>query len=176
MKIKILLTLLSLFGIALCGLSAYVGQNIPFAEQWPLFEALRTTSSIIFAVVGAWLAIVYPERMKLSFGRPAGIDRNSTNVGLLLYPAGCSTIILICVLFAGILAPIIKHIPQAMQHLAYLRGFSFFILTFLTLWQITVVVITLYPADLVKTSADVENAASDFRSSRSSLVQRSDED
>jgi hypothetical protein len=114
--------------------------------------------------------------MKLSFGRPAGIDRNSPNVGLLLYPAGCSTIILICVLFAGIIAPMVKQIPQAMLHLEYLRGFSFLILTFLTLWQITVVVITLYPADLVKTSADVENAAADFRSSRSRLVQRSDEE
>lgn len=176
MKIKILLAFLGIFAAALCCFSAYVGQKIPFAEQWPLFEALRTTSSIIFAVVGAWLAIVYPERMKLSFGRPAGTDRNSPNVGLLLYPAGCSTIILICVLFAGIIAPIIKHIPQAMQYLAFLRGFSFFILTVLTLWQIAVVVTTLYPADLVKVNTDREHAASDFRSNRSRLVQRSDQE
>lgn len=45
------------------------GENVSFAQQWPLFEALRNTASIIFAAVGAWLAIIYPERLKMSFGR-----------------------------------------------------------------------------------------------------------
>lgn len=44
--------------------SAYFGKNVPFSSQWPLYEALRTTASIIFAVVGAWFAIIYPERLK----------------------------------------------------------------------------------------------------------------
>lgn len=48
------------------GTGYYFGKNVPFHEQWPLYEALRTTASIIFAVVGAWLAIIYPERLKFS--------------------------------------------------------------------------------------------------------------
>lgn len=47
--------------------AGYFGRHITFALQWPLFEALRTTASIIFAVVGAWFAIIYPERLKKSF-------------------------------------------------------------------------------------------------------------
>lgn len=51
------------------GVAWYLGANIRFEEQWVLYEALRTTASIIFAVVGVWLAIVYPERLKSPFSQ-----------------------------------------------------------------------------------------------------------
>ena len=35
----------------------FVGDKITFSEQWGLYETLRTTASIIFAVVGAWFAM-----------------------------------------------------------------------------------------------------------------------
>lgn len=39
---------------------AWFGRKVPFAEQWPMYEGLRTTAAIIFGVIGAWLAIIYP--------------------------------------------------------------------------------------------------------------------
>ena len=176
MKQKLLLGVLGLVAIVLCAASAYLGQRIPFADQWPLFEALRTTASIIFAVVGAWLAIIYPERLKLSFGQPGASVEGTPNIGLLLYPAGCSTIILTCVLLTGIIAPIIKQIPGSLEYTSYLRGFSFFFLTALTLWQVVVVILTLYPADLVQTFTEIERTRGEFQNRRSRLTQRSNDE
>lgn len=156
--------------LTICGASFYYGQEIPFEKQWPLFEALRTTASIIFAVVGAWLAIIYPERLKFSFGRPAGKDKATSNVAVLLYPAVYSTIILVCVLLIGIIAPILKQVPIIMEYRTLMRGLSNLSLAVLTLWQVAVVVMTAVPADLVKTKADEEKVEQDVLTHRSRLV------
>lgn len=157
-------------GFAFCVASGYYGQNIPFIQQWPLFEALRNTASIIFAVVGAWLAIIYPERLKLSFGKGSKQDSNNGNVGLLLVPAVHSTIILVCLLLIGIAAPLLKQIPGILDNVAFLRGASFSILTTLTLWQVAIVVMTIIPADMVKTSVDNEISTKEILSSRDKLI------
>ena len=56
-----------LIGVCAGALGFYAGREIGLADQWPYFEALRTTSSIIFGVMGALLAIVYPEVVKQGF-------------------------------------------------------------------------------------------------------------
>lgn len=157
--------------IGSCVAAAYYGRDIPFASQWPLYEALRTTASIIFAVVGAWLAIIYPERLKISFGKNNSSGKAAGNVGILLYPAIYSTIILVSVLFVGIAAPVIKQVPVLMAHADVLRSVSFTVLTILTLWQIAVVVMTVIPAHLIKTSADIEQAHQEVLDHKSRLVQ-----
>ncbi|BDO04242.1 hypothetical protein [Klebsiella quasipneumoniae] len=48
MKVKVMLFICIL---ALVSGAGYFGRHITFSIQWPLFEALRTTASIIFAVV-----------------------------------------------------------------------------------------------------------------------------
>ncbi|WP_316154691.1 hypothetical protein [Cupriavidus sp. BIC8F] len=83
---KAFLLLYALFSIAVCVGGYVYGRNIPFAQQWPLFEALRNTASIIFAVVGAWLAIIYPERLKLTFREDASKKSAGPNMGMLLTP------------------------------------------------------------------------------------------
>lgn len=105
-----------------CCAGFYYGRQIPFAQQWPLFEALRNTAAIIFAVVGAWLAIIYPERLKISFGKKASPDSSNGNMGLLLTPAVHSTVILVFLLLIGIAAPILKQISQLQQYLSLFRG------------------------------------------------------
>ena len=153
---------LSCVGLLSCGLCAagyYFGTKIEFAQQWPLFEALRNTASIIFAVVGAWLAIIYPERLKISFGRPGNAERSSAGIGILLTPAIHSTIILVVLLLVGVIAPMLKQIPEVMEQVVVFRGISFALVTGLTLWQIVIVVMTVIPADMLKSSSDIENAA-----------------
>ncbi|UGQ45109.1 hypothetical protein [Massilia endophytica] len=165
------LVVVGIVAIVFCVAALLYGQNIPFANQWPLFEALRTTASIIFAVVGAWLAIIYPERLKLSFKKSG--DRKSAgsdNVGLLLTPAVHSTIILVCLLLIGIAAPLIKQIPGILQHVVFLRGISFFLLTILTLWQVAIVVIAVFPAAFIKDAYDAERAIAHAESLRNSLA------
>lgn len=127
------------------------GRQVPFSEQWPLFEALRTTSSIIFAVVGAWLAIVYPERLRLSLGsqKESGQSKSTNNIGTLLSPAVNSIFVLCIVLLVGVIAPLLKRTAFASMYLSECRGATYALLVALTLWQTWTVILTLFPADLV---------------------------
>lgn len=155
--------LAALVAIALVAAGAWFGRKVPVAEQWPMFEALRTTAAIIFAVIGAWMAIIYPERLKLSF-RPAKDTAPvelgpATGWGQLFTPVVHSTLILGVVLLLGITVPVLKHAGLAVP-VEYWRGASYALLVALTLWQLWTVLLTLVPADKVKASLDSSDAHS----------------
>lgn len=146
------------------GGAGWLGRVVPFSEQWPIFEALRTTASIIFAVIGAWMAIIYPERLKLSFKSSTGTKAQSSeqakqNSGWshLLTPVVHSTAILCVILIIGAIAPILKHYPLPISR-EVLRGTCYGLLVLLTIWQLWTVLLTLVPADIVKTSLDRESS------------------
>ena len=141
---------------ALVVLAFVLGSRVPFSEQWPLYEALRTTAAIIFAVVGAWLAIVYPDRLRLSLGNGDSNSPAGQQFSSLFTPISHSTIILCIVLIIGVLVPIVRQIPALTSHSGLLRAISFSVLTGLTLWQVWTVVLTLIPADQLKSQADRE--------------------
>ena len=146
--------------VVLVAVGAWLGRHVPVAEQWPMFEALRTTAAIIFAVIGAWMAIIYPERLRLSFRPPASgneADESPTGWGQLFSPVVHSTLILCTVLVLGVVVPLLRHIPMAIP-LEYLRAMSYGLLVALTLWQLWTVLLTLVPADKVKSSLDSSDA------------------
>lgn len=153
--------------VALCVAAFIYGSSIPFSQQWPLYEALRNTAAIIFAVVGAWLAIIYPERLKLSFRRssvPASSNGNgNSNIALLMTPAVHSTIILVILLLVGVVGPLLKQVPQLSAYANECRGISYLLLTILTLWQVLIVIMTIAPADMVKSMVDEENAKKEIQ-------------
>lgn len=144
-----------LFSFVIVAVAFWQGADVPFAEQWPLFEALRTTASIIFAVVGAWLAIIYPERLKMSFKQNAKAPiSNGGGMSGMFTPIVHSTAILCLVLLIGIVAPLLKRFDLLLDHIALMRSLSYGTLAVLTLWQLWTVVLSLVPADVVKTRAD----------------------
>lgn len=152
---------LALTAVAI-GAAAWRGATVPFSEQWPLYEALRNTAAIIFAVIGAWLAIVYPERLKVSLRSSdsrsvAKNDENSQRVVTLMAPIVHSTFILAAVLVVGITAPLVKELVYVRNHIQIFRGISYGILTALTLWQLWTVVLTLVPASEVTDQAKRED-------------------
>ena len=156
---KITIILLALLLLTATAVAFTCGRRVPFAEQWPLFEALRTTSAIIFAVVGAWLAIVYPERLRLSLSPSdeTSHEKIQNNIGILLSPAVNSTCVLCVVLLVGVSAPLLKRADFVSQHLAEWRGGSYALLVALTLWQVWTVILTLVPADLILSRSNQEN-------------------
>ncbi|MFZ2168466.1 MAG: hypothetical protein WAW61_02400 [Methylococcaceae bacterium] len=157
------ITIVLLFMLCLSAVIAgYIyGQQVPFSEQWPLFEALRTTSAIIFAVVGAWLAIVYPERLRLSLNSQNELGQNhypnNINIRTLLSPAVNSTFILCAVLLTGIIAPLLKRAAFVSMYLGECRGATYALLVALTLWQTWTVILTLVPTDLIMSNTEHEN-------------------
>ena len=158
-KIAILVyAILAICALIICCASYYFGKSIPFSQQWPLYEALRTTAAIIFAVVGAWLAIVYPERLKFSFNRQAEKNSTGKNFGLLFVPAIHSTIILIILLLVGILAPLLRQIPLNDEYREVARGLSYLLVAALTLWQVVIVAMAIAPVEMLMSSAATEDA------------------
>ncbi len=152
MAVKLLACIGSL---AIVILAFWLGQRVPFEDQWPLYEAIRTTASIIFAVVGAWLAIIYPDRLKLSFRQPTGAKvSNGGNMARMFTPIVHSTAILCLVLLIGIIAPLLKRIDFLLAHIEVMRSLSYGTLAILTLWQLWTVVLSLVPADIVASKAN----------------------
>ncbi len=142
--------LIILIAVVVVGGGGWLGQKVPFAVQWPMFEALRTTAAIIFAVIGAWMAIIYPERLKLSFKDPSATTPGKADAaGELFTPVINSTSILVIVLGIGVVAPLVKTIGLP-GPVAIWRGVSYAILIALTLWQIWTVMLTVDPADRIK--------------------------
>jgi K+ transporter len=126
--------------VAVCA-GGWLGRNVPFAEQWPMFEGLRTTAAIIFGVIGAWLAIIYPERLKLSFKPRKDGAPSETGIGQLFSPVVNSTLILGAILLS----------------VEWCRGISYGVLVALTLFQLWTVLLTLVPANTIKTFVDQED-------------------
>ncbi|HGG9441958.1 TPA: hypothetical protein ACP17H_001626 [Neisseria meningitidis] len=124
------------------GVAWYLGANIRFEEQWVLYEALRTTASIIFAVVGV---IVYPERLKSPFSQTFSSPVYRRGFKQLFSPVISSIFILSIVLLVGLLAPLLKHIEAIIQYIPLCRKISFSLLASLTMWQIYTVLSVLVP-------------------------------
>jgi len=142
-------------------LAAWQGSKVPFSNQWPLFEALRTTAAIIFAVVGAWLAIVYPERLKRTrqdSGEMGAARSGPDRVKFLLHPIWHSTIILAVVLAVGMIAPLLRQFGFVQTHAEELRGVSYVVLAALTMLQICSVVMTLATASELKDQVGTEES------------------
>lgn len=156
MKRRALSVLAWLLSTAMVVVALWYGRKIPFVEQWPLYEALRTTAAIIFAVVGAWLAIVYPDRLRLSFDSESKKAEAGSRFRALFTPVVNSTIVLCVVLMVGIAAPVMRQLQWVVSNASAARALSFSLLTGLTLWQMWTVVLTLVPADVLKSAADRE--------------------
>lgn len=151
--------------VALVVAGFWYGRTIPFATQWPLYEALRATAAIIFAVVGAWLAIIYPERLRFSGRRDSEMatkPEKGEGIGRFFTPIAHSTAILCLILLIGIVAPIGKQLPIVLQHVEVARSLAYGVLVSLTLWQLWTVVLTLVPADEIKRASDSEDRRRDL--------------
>lgn len=40
------------------------GKNVPYSDQKDILDSLKDTASIIFAILGAWIAVIYPKELQ----------------------------------------------------------------------------------------------------------------
>lgn len=140
-----------LFAIVLFLISAYFGKNIRFADQWPLYESLRTTAGIIFGVMGVWIALIYPDAMsKILDKKTADKKVEFEKVKKVLQPLVTASFILIIVLIVGLLAPIFKQINFFMDYVECLRVMSFFVLLVCSTIMIWLLIKVLIPGVEIK--------------------------
>lgn len=136
-----------------------------------MYEGLRTTAAIIFGVIGAWLAIIYPERLKLSYKPSKNGSPSETGIGQLFSPVVNSTLVLGSILVIGVVAPIFKQYPLPLD-VETCRGLSYGVLVALTLFQLWTVLLTLIPANTIKSFVDQEDEAKRALDGLTSLTQR----
>lgn len=159
------LNLLILAAIAWIGYR--FGALITFGDQWPYFEALRTTTSIVFGVMGALLAIVYPEVLKDGLRGSFGRDAQSGSLHRIIEPLVHSALLLILLVA---LAPVYAWVkalgfdaksPEA----AITQQVSFGLFCSLSYWQVRILLMVLFPMDTLITRSD--DAAARTRMRRS---------
>lgn len=62
---KTLIQLLVLFFAILSEIAALtIGKTVPISKQQPALLALRDMSAVIFAIMGAWIAVLHPQILK----------------------------------------------------------------------------------------------------------------
>lgn len=135
------------------------GREVSFQMQWPLYEALRNTSGIVFAVMGAWIAIIYPEAFRnLSSPKSEGKE----NVFNMLQAMSISALILAFVLIVALSVPIMRQFSALYAYTMLLRGISYSLVSLLTLAQLWTILLTILPNYLVKRSLIEEEVKAKF--------------
>ncbi|MEG6504177.1 hypothetical protein [Nitratidesulfovibrio sp. 1201_IL3209] len=127
------------------------GQSIPFSNQLQAFDTLRQTSVLIFGVVGAWLAVLFPMVHTQTASQKDAQDLTRK----LFKPITSSLYIITYSLMAPLLAPLIKKVPYAVHIIPELRGVGFASLCVATAIQIYTLLLALQPFDLFKTETDL---------------------
>jgi hypothetical protein len=126
------------------------GCNISYAEQEGLYEALRDASAIIFAIMGAWIAVLHPDLLTHLINHQKIQERDLPDTQHLMRPMIYAAFSLAIVLMIGIIKPIAMQFSFILQHTQVVRGFSFAIVGSLTLLQIWALILSFVPYVRVK--------------------------
>lgn len=136
--------------------SVVLGGGITFKEQMTIYDGLRSTSAIIFAVMGAWIALLYPGKLSQAFdNKPYKEKANDIDqINRLFLPMIYSTIILMVVIGVTFAVPLAKQISCLHPYKEIFRAVSFGVIAFLTLFQFWSIILTLIPGDAIKDDLD----------------------
>ncbi|MCG9554408.1 hypothetical protein L1D16_16315 [Vibrio sp. Isolate31] len=106
---------------------------------------LLSLSSIIFAIIGAWVAIIYPKTISRVFSGNAAsetavqeAEEDARYLSQLVWVILVSAGILLTILMIQILVPIYMSLPQLYQYADVLKSIGFPILGFLVILQVSV--------------------------------------
>lgn len=143
------------FGIVIliAWLGYHFGAPVTLKDQWPLFEALRTTTSIVFGVMGALLALVYPDVVKNALRGGTSTQEDDGGLNRLISPCAHSALLLILLVF---IAPITAWLATFDVSLfpvdvITFQQCSFSLFCVLSYWQISILLMVLVPFDALYT-------------------------
>lgn len=137
--------------VALFCVGFVYGQSVPFSNQLQVFDTLRQTSVLIFGVVGAWLAVLFP----MVHTQTASQSDAQKLTKKLFKPITSSLYIIIYSLAAPLSVPLIKKIPCAALVIPELRGLGFASLCVATAIQIYTLLLALQPFDIFKVETEI---------------------
>lgn len=134
----------------------HYGVDIALADQWTYFEALRTTTSIVFGIMAALLAIIYPEVLKGTLR--SAIEPNSASrvdMHRIVDPLAQSALLLI---FLVSLAPVFAWIkvysgPEP-DITRTVQSIAFALFCCLSYWQVLILLFVIRPMDFLLSRTD----------------------
>ncbi|APD34046.1 hypothetical protein [Burkholderia pseudomallei] len=138
----------------------WLGGSIPFEQQSHLLEGLRDSSAVVMAVLGIWLAVIFPEVLPKLFSGEA-IHFDAAQLGRfrsVIYPLSLAALIVALEVVIPWAALVAKQLPFFVHHKATCRIASFGLLSALCLLQMFAILWMLIPvavADMfAKSSSD----------------------
>lgn len=146
--------------VAIAWLGYYFGAPIALNAQWPLFDALRNTTSIAFGIMGALIALVYPDAVKNALRGSSPTQAVDGGLGKLITPCGHSAMLLVVLV---VLAPFIAWVGAAnpkelFTDIKTIQQVSFSIFCVLSYWQVVILLMVVVPFDdmYTKVSQDIQ--------------------
>lgn len=138
------------FIIAVCLTFIFKGRvsYLTYNDYKDTLGALLNISSIIFAIIGAWIAIIYPRAMarilnkRKSESEPSSENNESNKdanyLSELVEIVMVSAMVLMAVLLIQFFAPILKGLISG-TYIPYVKYFNFWCVSFLTIAQFTAI-------------------------------------
>ncbi|WPC35149.1 hypothetical protein O4M77_01535 [Acinetobacter sp. YWS30-1] len=139
----------------------FLGKWIPFEYQKNIFDSITSTTSIIFAILGIWLALFYPDTISKIFKGDTSSssteahekDKDEIFKRLSLSLVITTFILILCILSNFIIYPI-KNISLFEPIKYLLRSVFFAYLFLLSIAQIYALISTLLPNNFIETTME----------------------
>ena len=146
---------------------AYIGYHfgaaIALGDLWPYIEGLRTTTAIVFGIMGALLAVVFPDVLK--HGLSGGLTSGETNLRRVLIPCASAAILLITLILLGPVFAWLKGYSATLNKdgIEVMQRCLFAIFCVLSYWQVIILQAVLFPMDTLLVNTSVANAQARLR-------------
>jgi len=124
----------------------FFGKDVPYQDLSDVFDSLKDTAAIIFAILGAWIAVIYPKDLKAIFHVNNSTDVEATAVfEKLISSLIIVTFTLIIMILSMPVMVLIKNIQFFQEYKLYLRQALLVYIYLLTLAQAYALLATLIP-------------------------------
>ena len=120
------------------------GKNVSYSDQKDILDSLKDTASIIFAILGAWIAVIYPKDLQKKILK-VQTDSSDIIFQKLIYGLILITSVLILMILSLTLINLIKNISYFAQYKELLRSFLLLYLYIISLVQCYALMVTLMP-------------------------------
>ena len=127
--------------------------ELNYCNYKEVLNALLSISAIIFAIIGAWIAIIYPKAIGVTFNSNVSVEnindseKDTNYLSELVEIVLVSAVVLMFVLSIQFLFPIMRASNYFGINVKYVKIVSFFSvssLTFIQLWAIFRVILAIY--------------------------------
>lgn len=123
------------------------GKNVPYSDQKDILDSLKDTASIIFAILGAWIAVIYPKNLQEKIFKAEIESEKEQEIVFekLIYGLILITSVLILMIISLTFLNLMKNISYFIQYKEILRSLLLLYLYGISLVQCYALLVTLMP-------------------------------